>query len=292
MRRDTLRASFGPVLRLGRFLGHVLRRFQTDRCLPAAATLSYTSLFACVPLVAIVLSVLSAFPLFDDLQDEIERAIFLYLAPHVSDEAQAYFRAFLANTRQLTALGVGGLGVSAIILLLTVEEEFNVIWRTRRGRRLRFRLLAYIGALLLGPLLVGGALSLSTALYALVALTGIPGLAGPAARLTPFGLTAAGFALIYLALPNRRVRPGDALAGALVAAVLFELLKSGFGLYVRLFPAYQTIYGALSVVPIFLVWMYLAWAAVLFGAEITAGWPEWRAATRAAVGPDRPLVGA
>jgi membrane protein len=79
-------------------------------------------------------------------------------------------------------------------------------------------------------------------------------------------------------VPNRAVRAWHALAGGIVAALLFELLKRGFGLYLAHFPSYEVVYGALAAIPVFLVWLYLAWTAALFGAEIAAAMPEWRAA--------------
>ncbi|WP_404325477.1 YhjD/YihY/BrkB family envelope integrity protein [Aerophototrophica crusticola] len=91
---------------------------------------------------------------------------------------------------------------------------------------------------------------------------------------------------MYLAIPNRAVRWRDALAGGLVAAVLMEVSKIGFVLYVTAFPTYETIYGALSVIPIFLVWLYTVWSIVLFGAEITATLPEWRAGRITEGGPE------
>jgi membrane protein len=90
-------------------------------------------------------------------------------------------------------------------------------------------------------------------------------------------LSALGFALIYVVVPNRLVHPGHALAGGLVAALLFELLKYGFGLYLKYFPSYQAVYGAVSAIPIFLIWMYLSWCVILFGAQVAAALPEWRA---------------
>ena len=93
----------------------------------------------------------------------------------------------------------------------------------------------------------------------------------------PFVLTVAAFAVLYVTLPNCRVRWAHAATGGLVAAALLELLKQGFGEYVQAFPAYRTIYGAMSSLPLFLIWMYLVWSVILFGGVIAAAWPEWRA---------------
>ena len=262
----------------GAFLAFLLRRFRDDRCLRVAASLSYTSLLALVPLLAIVFSVLAAFPVFDAIQAEIKKVIFLYLAPHAGEQARNYVDTFVANTNQLTALGVVGLAATAIMLLSTIENAFNFIWRVVRPRRLSRRLVAYWTVLTLGPLLAGGAISMSAYLYATVRWTGLAADdVGVFARMLPFALTAAAFAVLYVTLPNCRVRWTHAATGGLVAAALFELLKLGFGLYVQAFPAYRTIYGALSSLPLFLIWMYLVWSVILFGGVIAAAWPEWRA---------------
>ena len=96
----------------------------------------------------------------------------------------------------------------------------------------------------------------------------------------PIPLSVLGFTLLFMVVPNRAVRLTHAVPGAVAATFLLELLKAGFGAYLRNFPTYQMIYGALAAIPIFLVWMYLSWAVVLFGAEIAASLPEWRAASR------------
>jgi membrane protein len=94
--------------------------------------------------------------------------------------------------------------------------------------------------------------------------------------LAPATLGFVGFTLLYTFIANRPVRWRHAAAGALTATILFEILKIGFGLYVSAFPTYQAIYGALSVLPILLLWIYLSWLVALLGAEVTAALPEWR----------------
>ena len=90
-----------------------------------------------------------------------------------------------------------------------------------------------------------------------------------------------GFTILYLALPNRRVGLRYALLGAGVAAVMFELLKSGFGFYLAHAGTFESVYGSLAALPVFLIWMYLVWAVVLFGAIVAAARPEWLASRRA-----------
>ena len=271
-------AASARVAAAGAFLAFLLRRFRDVRCLRVAASLSYTSLLALVPLLAIVFSVLAAFPVFDAIKEEIRRFIFLNVAPHAGEQARNYVDTFVANTNQLTALGVVGLAATAIMLLSTIENAFNFIWRVVRPRRLSQRLVAYWTVLTLGPLLAGGAISMSAYLYATVRWTGLEAAdVGVLARMMPFVLTVAAFAVLYVTLPNCRVRWAHAATGGLVAAALFELLKQGFGEYVQAFPAYRTIYGAMSSLPLFLIWMYLVWSVILFGGVIAAAWPEWRA---------------
>ena len=106
------------------FLG---RRFAADHCLRVAASLSYTSLLALVPLLAIGFAVMSAFPLFDNMRDGLGDLVLSYVAPHAGEDVRAYVDTFVANTNRLTTLGVVGLAVTAVMLLATIESAFNYI---------------------------------------------------------------------------------------------------------------------------------------------------------------------
>ena len=94
--------------------------------------------------------------------------------------------------------------------------------------------------------------------------------------LGPAGLVIAAFSVLYTVVPNQKIAWRHALAGGLSAALLFSSLRWAFGLYLENFPIYQTIYGAVSAVPIFLVWMYLSWATVLIGTVVTASLSRWQ----------------
>ncbi len=158
-RRDYVSAEFN-------FVRAALARFREERGLIIAASLSYTSLLALVPLIAISLSILSAFPAFEDVEDRLIEQALSYVAPHAGVEVQTYLDRFVSNTSNLTALGIVWLAVTAIMLLSTIEAAFNAIWRVDSPRPLMMRLVAYWTTLTLGPLLLGAGLSLSTVIFA------------------------------------------------------------------------------------------------------------------------------
>ncbi|MHA1536547.1 MAG: YihY family inner membrane protein [Alphaproteobacteria bacterium] len=260
--------------------GYALLRFRGDRCLAVAASLSYTTLLAIVPLAAVGLATFAAFPVFEGVQETLQKFLFANFVPAAGEIVRENLTKFIANTGQLTAIGAVFLAITALMLLSTIEDSFNVIWRQSVPRRLTVRLMTYWAILTLTPLLIGGSLALSSYIFALTKVMHIEAFEGPLGalvRFLPFVLLAIGFALLYVIMPNRPVRWRHALAGGLAAAALFQLLKFLFVLYVTNFPSFETIYGAVSAMPLFLIWMYVTWCAVLVGAELCASIPEWRA---------------
>lgn len=266
-----------------RFVGYVVRRFIVDDGSNRAGALAYTSLLAMVPLAAISFAIFAAFPAFDRAQEQIQAFLFENFVPSVGSVVQEHLEAFTAQTGSLTAVGVVFLVVTSLMLLATISRTFDSIWRVAEPRPLLSQLLVYWAVLTLTPLLFGASLSLSSYFFAVAQATGGDVLASPLQRLAglvPLLLQIVGFSIIYLVIPHYPVRRGDALAGGVVAGVLLELLKRGFGWYLSSFPSYETIYGALAAFPIFLIWMYVAWTVVLLGAEIAAALPEWRVGLR------------
>lgn len=253
------------------FTGLLLRRFDEMRCFSMAGALTYTSLLALVPLMAVSLSLLSAFPVFTDTVDRLKAMALETLVPQLSSTLEGYLNSFTANVGQMTAPGIVGLVVTSVLVLNTIMSAFANIWNAHRPRPWSWRILVFWAVLTLGPLLFGTAMSISTSVALLA--EGI----NYFARLLPLLLEALGFTLFYAFIPNRPVRWRHAIWGGVVAAILFEILKRGFAIYVDNFVRYEVIYGALATLPIFLMWMYLSWSVVLFGAVMTATLPEWRA---------------
>ena len=255
------------------FARFLWRRFRDDKCFETAGALSYTTLFAIVPMLAAVIAIVSVFPAFADLRDSVTRFIFRSFVPAAGETVQGYLLQFADNASRLTLLGVLVLVASALMMMASIEDRFNRIWRIAERRKGSARLLLYWAALTLGPILVVASVGVSSWLYAQPLWRGVAhhGIAGFRLwLLAPFLISWSGLTLLYHVVPNRRLRWRDAVIGALVAAVLFEFARRGFELYVRSIANYREVYGALAAIPIFLIWVYLSWVIVLLGAILAA----------------------
>jgi len=277
--------GFNPgIFRAVRFVLYAWQRFQADGAMQRAGGLTYTSLLALVPLLAVSFALFSAFPAFERYRADIETFVFENFLPSIGSAVQGYLADFTSQTGELGAVSSGMLLVTAIMLLNTISGTFNTIWRVKETRSVVARILAFWAVLTLTPLLLGASLALSSYLYTVAIASGVESVVGQGsigfvAELLPLGLAVFGFAGLFMFVPNFSVRPRDALVGALVASLLLELLKSLFGSIVSS-EVYETLYGAIALLPIFMFWMYLCWNVVLFGAEVTAAIPEWRAGRR------------
>jgi membrane protein len=276
-------AMLGRLATLWAFTRSALWRFIGDGCLTGAGALSYTSLVALVPLTAIALAVLSAFPVFADAREQLLGYIIRGFVPDVGAEVEWWFRYFAGTSARTTAIGILALTVTAVLLLATIEDQLHHIWRVKSPRPWVQRILAYWALLTLGPLLLGVSFSLPSYIDLFVRDVGFNPTAiaqGAGARqllrVVPLLLEALAFTLIYALIPNCSVRWREAAVGGVVAALLIEGLKIGFAIYLASFSSYRAVYGALAAIPIFLLWMYVAWAAVLLGAVVAAALPQWR----------------
>jgi membrane protein len=273
------------ALRLVAFTRHCVARFIEDRCLVAASALSYATIVSLVPLTAIVLAIFSGFPIFSGARDRFLAVLLGNFAPAIGEQAAWWFQYFATNAAKTTAIGALALVVTSILLLATIEDHLQIIWRVSQARPWYQRVLAYWMVLTLGPVLLGVGFSLPGYLDSLAAGAGAGAVTvehataawlATLARLAAFVLEAVAFTLLYCLIPNRPVRYREGIAGALLAAALMEALKIAFAFFVARFASYGTVYGALAGIPIFLLWMYIFWGVVLFGAEVAAGFGHWR----------------
>ena len=252
-------------------------RFREDKLGLTASSLTFTTLIALVPLVTVMLALFSAFPMFASFQGALEKYFLQSLVPDgIAKPVLAALTQFAAQATRLGSAGLVVLVFTALALMLTIDRALNAIWRVRRPRSIARRVLVYWAALTLGPLLLGISLSLTaTALTASKGLIGaLPGGLGLLLNAIEFALLAAGMASLYHYVPNTDVRWRHAVAGGVFVAAGVKLAKSGLAWYLGAMPTYSTVYGAFATVPILLLWIYVGWVIVLWGAVIAAYAPS------------------
>ncbi|HEY8230096.1 MAG TPA: YihY family inner membrane protein, partial [Rhodanobacteraceae bacterium] len=249
MRAKSANQQGTRVDRLRAFARFLWQRFRDDKCFETAGALSYTTLFAIVPMLAAVIAIVSVFPAFASLRDSVTRFIFRSFVPAAGETVQGYLLQFADNASKLTLFGVLFLLASALMMMASIEDRFNRIWRVATRRKGSARLLLYWAALTLGPILVTTGVGVSSWVYAQPLWRGVAGHGVGGFRLwllAPFLITGVGLTVLYQVVPNCRVRWRDAITGALVATVLFEFARKGFAAYVQGIANYREVYGALA----------------------------------------------
>ncbi len=226
----------------------------------------------------VVFGVLSAFPVFDVWSTRLSDYIFANFVPSAASAVSGYLMGFIQNTQQLTAFGALALIVSLLVTLGSVEAVFNRIWRVPTARPKLSRFLVYWTVLTLGALVAAASLALSTRFFALEVFETEPGRWAEALmlRLTPMAIELLAFAALFKVVPHRTVAWRHAFAGALLSMLLFEAVKAGLGLYLGSVDSYQKVYGAIVLVPILMLWIYLGWATILFGASFASSMSAFR----------------
>ena len=254
----------------------VFRRFADERCAQAAAALSFSTLLSLVPMIAIAVLIITRLPFAEGLSKALEHFLVANLLPdRAGTVIVKYIGEFTRKTQRLTLVGGLALSATALIQMLTIEHTFNAIWKVRESRPLLRRVAMHMLALLLGPLLFGGSLVVTSFIASVsFGLVEEPFWAkADLLKAVTFAFMAAMFALVYWAVPNRRIVPWHAACGGVLAALGFALMQRLFGLYLVKLPTYAVIYGAFAVIPIFLLWLYLSWAVILVGAMVVAELP-------------------
>ncbi len=260
------------------FARFLAKRFLHDRLFQAAAALSYTTVFALVPLAMVVFGVLSAFPVFDQWSGQLTNYIFANFVPTAASSVQKYIAGFTESAGNLTVPGVIALVISLLVTLNSVETTFNAIWRVPSSRPKLSRFLVYWTVLTLGALVAVASLALSAQFFALPLFATEPGqvLETFSLNVAPLLIEAGAITAIYRVVPHRTIRLRYAIAGAVLATVLLELVRWGLGIYLSSFDSYQRIYGAVAAVPIFLLWIYLSWVSILLGASFASAMAAFR----------------
>lgn len=254
----------------------LIKRFEANENRKTAAALTFVSLFAVVPLMTFGYSLLTYFPEYSVFIEEFQSFLFQHFVPTSGDVLQEHLHGFAHQAKQLTSLGLGVLLLSAIGMMMTLESGFNQIWRIgsiRMGRSL----ILYWLVLVMGPLLLGAGFLVSSYIFSSTMWQTYMGqmqqISHGIIKLLPFLLSTLAYSLTYYFLPRCQVRFRHAFLGGLIATGLLELAKQLFVFLVSLTPSYQIVYGAFALVPLLLLWIYIAWCVLLLGAELVRGLP-------------------
>jgi membrane protein len=275
---DTLKAHgsriWHPVVRTAVFWRIVFSEYALNHCITRASALAFALLLTLIPLVVTTAFMLAY--LVEVRPHEVEQ-FFSVLLPFAPPTVLDYLSTFFVNAQRLRGWGIGGLVVVAVGLFGAAEEAFNTIWKAAKPRSFLMRLRAFTMVLVYSPLLF----YLSHNFRRSAWLTHLSGYFSLIDFILPFFLMVLAFTSLIWLVPNTRVRFSSAFLGGLVAGVLFEFERRGFGLYVQLSIQTQTIYGTFGILPLFLVSLFFVSLIVLFGAEVAYVHQNFRPLLRA-----------
>jgi membrane protein len=246
----------------------VIRQFRNDDAVTLASSLAFISALSVVPLLSVATSLMAAFGVFESdtgfLYDTIAT-----VTPSAAGDIAAHLKDFATNSADAVG-GIGGVALVIISLVMThkIEQAFTNIWRGTHDRPLLAKYLTFYAIITLGPVLLSLSFIQSASLQIYLTRFGID--TGFFSQMLPIAYAFVLFTLMNKLLPNARVGWKSAFVGGLFTAVAFEVAKWGFNQYINLviLDAYNKIYGALGLIPIFLIWIYITWSIILIGAEL------------------------
>lgn len=265
---DWLKQINNRLQQVSVFIRFVWHNFIQDDCTYRASALAFTSLLAVVPLMSVGVAILSSFPVFQVWAQPLQDFIFQNFVPATGKVIQNYVQLFATQVSRLPLWGIAFLIISALLVMVTIEQAMNKIWRVSTPRKGVTAFLLYWSILSLAPIFLG--LSLAASSY-VISIPFIRDNYTPSLLLTlvPYLLSLSGFTFLYVVVPNYPVKFRYGFWGAAVAMLLFESAKLAFAYYLKQYNTYELVYGAFATVPLFFIWVYWVWVITLLGAEIS-----------------------
>jgi len=250
-------------------MGWIARRFIEHDCLTIAGSLTFTSLLALVPVMTMVYLGLAFLPEYAALAEQVESFVFRNFVPSSSMLVQEKLNQFASRAEGLTSLGLLGLAITTLMLLFSIERQFNAIWQVSMPAWRLPRLLAYAGLLIFGLALVLTALWVTTYVLSLPLLAEVDviGVAPLVLQHLPTLCLFLILGALFKFVPNAQVSVRHAAIGGIAAAAVFKFAFALFA-WVSQYLVYDAIYGALAALPAFLLWLFLVWLIVLLGAVL------------------------
>lgn len=247
------------------FTKFVFGEFAKKNSSSMAAELTLNTMLALVPLMTVAVSLMAIFPAFEKLNVEVQELIFKNFLPETGLAVQDHLNEYVSKSKNLSAVGFAFLFLTSMMLMRAIDRAINTIWETKNRRRGIQKWISYWAMLTMAPILIAASLAASSYFAALPLVSSINGI------LTfglPFVLIVLAFSALYMVAPFSHVRFRKAIIAATITALLFEIAKYGFALFVAKFSTYEVIYGAITAIPLFFLWVFLSWIILLLGAVL------------------------
>jgi membrane protein len=239
-----------------------------------AMALSFKTLLSLAPLLAVIFSLLKGFGVHNRMEPALAEA----LEP-LGDKGREITANLIGFVDKMSAGALGSIGLLALLitvlsLMSTIEEAFNHIWRVKTSRRFVRRFSDYLSAILVGPVLIFAAVTITATLQnhafvqSLLSLQALGVVILGLLKLLPYLTLWGAFSFVYLFIPNTRVKLQSALLGGLVAALLWQTVGWGFAVFVASSTRYYAIYSSFAILLLFLFWLHVGWIIVLLGAQV------------------------
>ena len=258
------------------FLWRALREsfllFFRQRYYTRCSALTYTSLLGFIPLFSVLVAVFSKLPFVKEQLPRIQQFVFHNFLTEQGEKLLDYIEQFTEQATKLPWTQFVFLIVISAALVLSVDRTINYVWSADRYRRafhslVRSWVVIALTTILLVLSLMLSSYLLSVSLFGHFYLKSI--LEDYVSWWLPYLSSFVGFSLFYIIIPNQKVPIKHALIGGAIVSILFEIMKHAFAWYIRSIPTYNAIYGALGVIPIFMIWIYSFWCIVVYGALVT-----------------------
>jgi len=251
------------------FFHYLLVQIRRHSLFNLSSTLAFTSLLAFVPLFTVIFAYVSHLPWIQDKAVEVNHVILTYFIPDVGTDVEGLLQGFIDRALRMQFWGLISLVITALMLIATIDKAIHEIWHDANKRSAMGSLLVYWLVLIISPLALVVSMSITSFVGAQSWWLAMPTQASIVWTLIlPWMSSTVGLTLLYWAIPSSPVKFINALIGASSAALLFELSKRLFGLYITHFPLQEAIFGALAAFPLILIWLFVAWLVILLGAEL------------------------
>ena len=268
---DVTHAQFIMVGVLKKLLLAV-RFFTAKRVMAQASALTYSTLLAIVPILAVVFAIARGFGYNKYIEQWFRDAF--STQPQAADIIIGFVNSYLVHTKSGIFLGIGLLFMLYTVLMLVsnIEETFNEIWQVKKSRSVFRTFTDYLAMMFTFPIII--VITSGISIFLATAADSVPNflMLSTAVRtlidLVPYVLMSAMFIVLYIFMPNTHVRPSSAVVPGILAGIAMQGLQFVY-IHSQVFlSSYNAIYGSFAALPLFMLWMQISWTICLFGAEL------------------------